>query len=105
MTHVIATHDFQPGGLDSGLAFLRRTRAELRTLRLVRLWPDRFQVLDVNKDCFEVRGLGYSHPEVVAFLEEVNAAFDPATLHQPAANAFKEFATGRRHPWAHDRVM
>jgi hypothetical protein len=35
----------------------------------------------------------------------VNAAFDPATIHDPTDAEYKEFLTGRRFPWAHDRVM
>ena len=34
-----------------------------------------------------------------------NVAFDPATIHDPTDAEYKEFLTGRRFPWAHDRVM
>ena len=43
--------------------------------------------------------------EVVPLLRAVNTAFDPATIHDPTDQEYKELATGRRHPWAEDRVM
>jgi hypothetical protein len=104
-TDPLATHDFTAGNLDAVLEFLKRTRAELRALHRIRLWPDRLRVIDVNKDCFEVRGLGYGNPEVAAVLRHLNAAFDPQTIHEPIREEFKEFGAGRRHPWAEDRVM
>ncbi len=39
MSAPLATHDHAPGALDAALAFLKRTRAELRK---VRVWKDRF---------------------------------------------------------------
>jgi hypothetical protein len=100
-----ATHDYSPGGGEAALAFIKRTRDELRILRKVRIWKDRFQVIDVNKDCFEVRGLGYDNPDIIPLLQEVNAAYKPETIHQPIDAEYKEIDTGRRYPWAHDRVM
>ena len=60
MTTPKATHDFTPGGLDAALEFLKRTRNELRAVRFVHVWKDRFRIIDVNHDCFEVRGVGLS---------------------------------------------
>ncbi len=105
MTTPLATHDYSPDGLDAALEFLKRTRAELRTLRKVRVWKDRLHVIDVNKDCFEVRGVGYPDADVVPLLRAVNTAFDPTKIHEPTEREYKEFDTGRRHPWAEDRVM
>ena len=105
MNAPLATHDFTPGGLDAALAFLKRTRAELRSLRKVRLWSDRFHIIDVNKDYFEMRGIGYADADIIPLLKMINTAYNPDTLHQPAAVEFKEFDTGRRHCWAEDRVM
>jgi hypothetical protein len=105
MSEPLATHDYTPGGLDAALEFVKRTRSELRTLRKVRLWKDRVQIIDVNKDVFEVRGLGYGDADVVPLLKEVNAAYNPQTLHEPIAAEYKELDTGRRYPWAYDRVM
>jgi hypothetical protein len=105
MTTPLATHDYVPGALDAALEFLKRTRAELRQLRRVRVWKDRYQVLDVNKDYFEVRGVGYADPDIVPLLRMVNAAFNPDTVHDPIDAEYKEFDTGRRHRWAEDRVM
>jgi hypothetical protein len=101
----LATHDFTPGGVDTAQEFLKRTRWELRTLRKVRVWTDRVQILDVNGDSFEVRGVGYQDADVVPLLRAVNAAFDPLTIHDPTTLDYKELLTGRRHPWAEDRVM
>ena len=105
MTTPLATHDYTQGGLDAALEFLKRTRAELRSLRKARVWKDRFQVIDVNKDCFEVRGVGYPDADIVPLLRAVNTAFDPQTIQAETHLEYKEFDTGRRHPWAEDRVM
>ena len=100
-----ATHDYSPGQLDAALEFVKRTRAELRSLRKVRLWRDRLHIIDVNKDYFEIRGLGYGDADVVPLLRSINTAFDPQKIHAPTEREYKEFDTGRRHPWAEDRVM
>jgi hypothetical protein len=101
----LAIFDYQPGKLDEALQFLKRTRSELRELRCVRVWVDRFEVMDVNKDVFEIRGLGYPDSDIVAVLEAVQATYRPESIHQPPEGPFKEFKTGRRYPWAADRVM
>jgi hypothetical protein len=101
----LAVHHHEPGGLDSALEFLKRTRAELRQLRTVRLWKDRLRVYDVNRDVFEIEGLGYLDPDVVPLLNSVNTAYDPQTIHEPTSADYKEFKLGRCHPWAEDRVM
>ena len=72
---------------------------------MVRVWNDHLQVIDVNKDYFEVRGIGYPDADIVPLLRAVNTAFDPETIHDPTDAEYKEFVTGRRHPWAEDRVM
>ncbi len=105
MSTPLATHDYVPGAAAAALEFLKRTRWELRSLRFARVWRDRLRVIDVNGDSFEVRGVGYSDPDIVPLLRAVNAAFDPATIHDPTDQDYKELATGRRHPWAEDRVM
>jgi hypothetical protein len=103
MATPIATHDFVT--LDAACEFLKRTRAELRNLRHVRIWKDKLHVIDVNKDCFEVRGIGYGDPDIIPLLKMINTAFDPAKIHEPTTLEYKEFDTGRRHCWAEDRVM
>ena len=105
MADPLATHEYTPGGLEPALEFLKRTRWELRDLRRVRVWKDRLRVLDVNKDFFEIRGVGYPDADVVPLLQMVNAAFNPQTVHEPTDAEYKEFDTGRRYTWAHDRVM
>ena len=100
-----ATHHYTPDGLPAALEFLKRTRSELRTLRWVRVWKDHLHVIDVNKDFFEVLGLGYRDADVVPLLRNLNTAFDPETIHNEIDVEYKEFGTGRCHPWAHDRVM
>jgi hypothetical protein len=101
----IATHEYTPGHLDAALEFLKRTRWELRQLRRVRVWKDHFEILDVNKDSFEVRGIGYLDVDIVPLLRMVNTAFNPDSIHAATDAEYKEFDTGRRHPWAEDRVM
>jgi hypothetical protein len=100
-----AIHDYIQGGLEAALEFLKRTRSELRMLRKVRVWKDRLHIIDVNKDYFEVRGIGYEGADIVPLLRNINTAFDPKKVHEPTVLEYKEFDTGRRHPWAEDRVM
>lgn len=103
MTEPRAIHDF--ASLEPALEFMKRTRWELRELRKVRVFKDRLQVLDINKDYFEVRGIGYVDADVIPLLKMINTAFNPQTIHQPIDAEYKEFDTGRRYTWAHDRVM
>ena len=105
MTTPLAIHDYTPSGLDAALEFLKRTRSELRSLRKVRVWKDRLHIIDVNKDYFEIRGIGYADADIVPVLRNLNTAFDPQKIHEPTNLEYKEFDTGRRHPWAEDRVM
>jgi hypothetical protein len=105
MSEPKATHDYSAHGLTEALEFLKRTRSELRSLRKARLWRDRLQVIDINGDYFEVRGIGYADEDVVALLRAINAAFNPQTVHQPPPGEYRELDTGRRHAWAEDRVM
>lgn len=101
----LASHDFLQGGLPAALEFLKRTRAELRELRKVHVWKDRLEVFDINGDTFEVRGVGYPDPDIVALLDSVNTAYNPETIHTSVPVEYKEFKTGRRRCWAEDRVM
>jgi hypothetical protein len=105
MATPLATHDYESGGLTAALEFLKRTRSELRTLRKVRVWTDKLHIIDVNKDYFEICGIGYPDADVVPLLRNINTAFNPQTIHEPTTVEYKEFDTGRRHPWAEDRVM
>jgi hypothetical protein len=105
MTTPLATHLYTAGNLAAALEFLKRTRAELRTLRCVHVWKDHLHVIDVNKDFFEVQGIGYPDADVVPLLRALNAVFNPDTIHNDTDAAFKEFSTGKCYPWAYDRVM
>lgn len=105
MSAPIATHDFVPGQIDAAVEFMKRTRWELRDLRKVRIWKDKLQVFDINWDYFEVRGVGYGDADIVPLLKMINTAYNPQTLHEPIDADYKEFDTGRRYTWAHDRVM
>jgi len=105
MTEPVATHDFADGGLEAALEFFRRTRSELRDLRKVQISTEWIRLFDINGDYFELTGLGYIHPEVVPVLNSFNTPFDPDVIHKPVQAPYKEFLTGRRHPWAEDRVM
>lgn len=96
---------YQPDRQDAALEFLKRTRDELRTLRKVRVWTDRLQVFDVNGDRFEIQGIGYRDAEIVVLLDAVNTAYNPKSIHNETNADYKEFKTGRRYPWAADRVM
>jgi len=105
MSEPLASHDFSAGGLDAAIAFFQRTRGELRTLRLVRVSREWVRLFDVNGDYFELRGLGYPDGDIVPILRSFNTAFNPNTIHSPIEAPYKEFKTGRRYPWAADRVM
>lgn len=105
MTEPLATHRFESGGVDGALEFLKRTRFELRMLRKVRVYCDRLQVFDINGDLFQIDGVGYPDEQIVPLLNHVNTAFKPEHIHDPTDDDYKEFKTGRRYPWAADRVM
>jgi hypothetical protein len=105
MNEPLATHDYADGGLQSALDFFRRTRTELRALRLVRVSTEWVQLYDVNGDYFQLTGLGYPDPDVVAVLKSFDTPFRPETIHDATDATYKEFITGRRYPWAADRVM
>jgi hypothetical protein len=105
MAGPLAVHDYVQGGLEAALEFLKRTRSELRSLRKVRVWKDKLHIIDVNKDYFEIRGVGYADADIIPLLRNINTAFDPKLIHNPIDADYKEFDTGRRHPWAEDRVM
>jgi hypothetical protein len=101
----LAIHEYATGGLEAALEFLKRTRAEMRALHRVRVFKDRLQVFDVNKDIFEVRGIGYADADIVPLLHYVNTAFNPETIHIPVEVEYKDYGAGRRYTWAADRVM
>jgi hypothetical protein len=105
MSEPLATHDYEAGQLTAALEFLKRTRSELRSLRKAHVWKDHLQIIDINGDCFEIRGIGYPDADIIPLLKAVNTAFDPATIHETVSVDYKEFTTGRRHTWAEDRVM
>jgi hypothetical protein len=105
MTEALATHEFSEGGLEAAIAFFRRTRSELRTLRVVRVSTDWVRLFDVNGDFFELRGLGYPDADVVPVLRSFDTPFDPERIHLRIDSEYKEYKTGRRYPWAADRVM
>jgi hypothetical protein len=105
MTAPLATHEYAPGGLDAAIKFVKRTRAELRQLRRVRVYRDKLQIFDINGDFFELRAIGYPDADIVPLLQMINTAYNPQTLHQAIEAEYKEFDTGRRYTWAHDRVM
>jgi hypothetical protein len=100
-----ASHQHVVGEIDPTLEFMKRTRNELRTLRKVRIWKDKFHIIDVNKDYFEIVGVGYPDADIVPLLKNINTAFNPETIHNAIDAEYKEFDTGRRRPWAEDRVM
>jgi hypothetical protein len=105
MADPIAIHDYRSADEVAAFEFLKRARWDLRQLRKVHVYRDRFQVIDVNGDCLEVRGVGFSDAAIVGLLKAINTAFDPDAIHKPTEAEYKEFATGRRHTWAEDRVM
>ena len=105
MSSPLAVHEFAQGGLEAALEFLKRTRSQLRSLRKVRVWKDKLHIIDVNKDYFEIHGIGYVDADVIPLLRNINTAFDPKTIQNLTEAEYKEFDTGRRHPWAEDRVM
>ena len=53
MPEPLATHDFADSGLDAAIAFFRRTRDELRMLRMVRVSKSWVRLFDINGDYFD----------------------------------------------------
>ncbi len=100
-----ATHQHDSNNLTATLDFLKRTRSELRELRRVQVAVDWLRVFDVNSECFEVTGLGYPDADIIPVLDAINAVFKHESIHTPIERPFKEFKTGKRRPWAEDRVM
>ena len=105
MEEPIATFDFADGGLKAALAFFHRTRDELRTLRKVRVSTEWVRLFDVNGDYFELTGLGYPDADIIPVLDYFDTPFKRESIHNPINADYKEFKTGRRYPWAADRVM
>ncbi len=105
MSTRVATHEYASGGLEAALAFFHRTRNELRTLRKVRVSTSWVQLFDVNGDFFELTGLGYPDADIIPVLEYFDTPFKRESIHKPIDAEYKEFKTGRRYPWAADRVM
>jgi hypothetical protein len=101
----IAIHDYTPGDLDAASEFLKRARNELRQLRKVRAGVDIVRIFDVNNDVFEIRGLGYTNPDLVPLLKSIGTVFDPSTIQEPTTAEYKEFKTGWCRPWAEDRIL
>lgn len=105
MGQCLAKHDFGDGGLDAALHFFWRTRNELRALRKVQVATDWVRLFDVNGDYFELTGLGYPDADIVPVLKSFDTPFKPESIHAPIDAPYKVFDTGRRYPWAADRVM
>ncbi len=105
MTAPLAVHEYRPGEFDQAMEFLKRTRSELRMLRMVRVGKGFLRIYDVNGDLFEIRGLGYPDADLIPLLQSINAVYNPNTIHDPTDAEYKEFKTGRCRPWAEDRVM
>jgi len=105
MAEPLATHDFADGGLEAAIAFFRRTRSELRMLRVVHVSTEWVRLFDINGDYFELRGLGYADAEIVPVLRSFDTPLNPETIHVPIDAPYKELKTGWRYPWAADRVM
>ncbi len=103
--HPVATYNYEAGQLEGVLEFLKLTRTELRELRKVHVWTDRVQIFDVNADYFEIQGLGYPDEDIAELLQAIGTSFKPEMIHNPIARPYKEFKTGRRHPWAEDRIL
>ncbi len=101
----LATFDYEPGQFDDVLEFLKRTRSELRMLRMVRVWRNRLQIFDINGDLFEIQGLGFLDAEIIPVLDAVNTAYKRELIHNETSEDYKQFKTGRRYTWANDRVM
>lgn len=101
----LASHQFDPDHPEEALAFLKRTRSELRELRSVRVFRKRLQIIDVNGEYFEVLGVGFPSPAICLLLDALSAAYRRETIHEETDRDYKEFKTGRRYPWAADRVM
>jgi hypothetical protein len=105
MSDPLATHDYSEGGLQAAQAFFRRTRDELRALRKVQVATTWVRLFDINGDYFELTGLGYADADIVPVLKSFDTPFKPESIHVATSAEYKEFETGRRYPWAEDRVM
>jgi len=100
-------YDGPVGDATEVVRFLRRELNNLRTLRRVRISPERTIVLDVNKDGLEFPGLTYGSPVLERLLQELGVMFSSDTLHDTTGvpDGQKEFDLSARYTWGHDRVM
>ena len=101
----LASTIYQTGQLQEVLEFLKRTRTELRELRKVHVWQDKVRIFDVNGEFFEIQAIGYQDDDIAQLLQAIGTNFKPETINKPIDAPFKEFKTGRRHPWAEDRIL
>lgn len=101
----VAVHQHVAGELAATLDFLKQMRYRLRELRLAHVGEHWLRAFDVNGDFVEITGVGYVDDEIVAVLDALNAVYKRESIHAPAARPYKEFKTGKRRPWAEDRVM
>ena len=60
----MASHRHEAGGLDQTLEFLKRTRSELDNSGGYSSSGTTVHVYDVNRDAFEIVGLGYADPDI-----------------------------------------
>jgi hypothetical protein len=101
----VAIHQHVAGNLEATLDFLKQMRYKLRELRRAQVGEHWLRAFDVNGDFVEIAGVGFVDEEILAVLDALNAVFNRETIHVPTARPHKEFKTGKRRPWAEDRVM
>lgn len=101
----IAVHKHTAGQLEATLDFLKQMRYKLRELRLAHVGEHWLRAFDVNGDFIEVAGVGYADDEILLVLDALNAVYRRDSIHTPITRPYKEFKTGKRRPWAEDRVM
>lgn len=103
---LVMTLDWPDGQSGQVPGLFHTLRTQLREWRFVRLWRDRLAVIDINGDYIYIEGLGYASPDIHHVLKAIGTAYNTQTIHdEPARGDYKQFKTGRRHPWAEDRVM
>ena len=75
--------------------------------QVVRLGQNQGKGFAVRAGVLQAAGdvIGYADADIIPLLRNINTAFDPQKIHEPTDSEYKEFDTGRRHPWAEDRVM
>ena len=62
-------------------------------------------LIDLNRNKLLLRGVGFAHEDIIAFLKELGAYVTSAEIAAIEPEDSRKYALVSRHPWGEDRVM